>query len=308
MTDFFRLISLCYAAAAALFCFCWAGATAAALFFIQVSALEKEQKRSFKKNLQKFNFFEIVKLYYNYMVREFALKAKSFFFWKGKFEGEWKNYFMIKAKAIFCMGFLFISFVALSKENTSVEIEKYSQLLNSESAKDRLDAVYALAVSSDIRAEEMLISTYKIERDAYIKTQIIEALSVKNSTQAAFFIVEATEDKNPEIRKTAWNSINEIAMAKPEIASIVRENFKKEGNVSVKFAALRAFCMDNSTTTVKEISSFVMDGKEDKELRKAALKKLSKIKSKIVKSELNRISRAKEKDIASEAKKLLENK
>ncbi len=257
---------------------------------------------------QKFNFFEICKLYYNYMMREFALKAKSFFFWKGNFEGEAKNYFMIKAKAIFCAVFLFVSFVVFSQENVSPQADEYSKLLKSEKAKDRLDAVYALAISSMPESAEMLISAYKVEKDAYIKTQIIDALSVKNSTVAATFIIDSTQDSNVEVRKTAWNSINESFMINPDMADIVRKNFKKEKNVSVKFAALRAFCMDGSTIAVKDISSFILNSREDKDLRKAALIEFSKIKSKSVRNELKKISKNKDKELAREAAKILEGK
>ncbi|GAB4031360.1 MAG: hypothetical protein Fur0012_08440 [Elusimicrobiota bacterium] len=154
----------------------------------------------------------------------------------------------------------------------------------------------------------MLIDAYKSEKDSYLKTQILEALSVKNSTSAAVFILDATEDANTEVRKAAWNALGEEALSKPEAAARMREKFKKEKNVSVKAGALRAFCLDKSTAAVKELSSFIADTREDRSLRKMALEKLSVIKTKFARNELVNISKFKDKELAKEAQRLLNKK
>lgn len=305
MTNFFRPVILRHAVAAALFWFQRMGVAAAALLFSRLKIIVSSL---FKKNLQKFNFFEIPNLYYNIMVKEFAPKAKVFFFWKGNFEGEGKIYFMKKAKAFFCAVFLFLAFSAYTQNNSIPQSEKYSQALKSDKPKDRLEAIYALSSISEPSAETMLIDAYKTEKDAYLKTQILEALSVKNSASAANFILDATEDANTEVRKTAWSSLGEEAVSRPEVAARVRANFKKEKNVSVKAGALRAFCLDKSTSAVKELSSFIADTSQDRSLRKTALEKLSGIKTKFARNELVNISKLKDKEMAREAERLLNKK
>lgn len=306
MTILSRLSVMCYAVAAAPFLFSvLTGSAAAAFLFLLFCGYSK-------KNCEKFNFFEIPELYYNYMVNEFALKADNFFFWKKNFDGEGYIYFMKKAKAFFCLGILFSSFLTVSaQEKTAASVfslKDYEKMILSDKPKERLDAVYGLFNSTQSAAEQILIEAYAKEKDAYIKTQILEVLSYKKSTQAVAEIFSAFQDQNPEIRKSAWNSLNEEILSKKENMDKAKEIFKKEINPRVKIFGMKVFAIDKSSSSVKELSDMAKDGKENAEIRKMALNKLAEKKNKASEKELSDISKIKDKEISAEAKRLLNKK
>jgi HEAT repeat protein len=219
--------------------------------------------------------------------------------------------FIVKSVFIIFIVFLFAGFDLFAQEvstNNVSDLEKYSKALKSEKPKDRLDAIYKLSVLKDPSAEEMLINAYKTEKDAYLKTQIIEALSVKNSTTSAAFIIEATNDSNVEVRKAAWISSAQILARDKKVAKAAADKLKKEKNKSVKLVGLNAFSINDDSDTIKLLGEIAGNSAEDLEIRKMALKKLSEMKTKEAKTELLKISKVKDKEIADEAAKLLNKK
>ncbi|MGC8729661.1 MAG: HEAT repeat domain-containing protein, partial [Elusimicrobiales bacterium] len=118
--------------------------------------------------------------------------------------------------------------------SSSITLNDLSLILKSTSAKDRLNAIYYLYNSTEDWAYNLLIEAYDKERDAYIKTQIIEVVSNKNQDKSFELTVKALEDDNPEIRRTGWISLNENIISDKVKLQRVKEIFRKEKKADIK--------------------------------------------------------------------------
>lgn len=212
----------------------------------------------------------------------------------------------VRVVIVIFIAFLFAGFALFAQEvstNNVSDLEKYSKALKSEKPKDRLDAIYKLSALKDPSAEEMLINAYKTEKDAYLKTQIIEALSVKNSTTSAAFIIDATNDSNIEVRKAAWISSAQILARDKKVAKAAADKLKKEKNKSVKLLGLNAFSINDDSDTIKLLGEIAGNSAEDLEVRKMALMALSAKESALSDNEIDKLSKDKNKEIAVLAQK-----
>lgn len=194
---------------------------------------------------------------------------------------------------------------AQQKEDDKKEltIEDYKLMLGDEKPKSRLESIYALSKIEGYEAEKILVEQYRKEKDNYLKTQIIEALSIRKSSDSQKVLIEALSDKNKEVRKNAWLNLQEDMFSNEVNLKILLKKFKGEENKEVKMSAVWSFSKSKSTETVKEIAGIVSDSMQPIEIRKLAVQVLGRIGNEAAKKELKRFSKSKDKEIAKESEK-----
>jgi len=164
---------------------------------------------------------------------------------------------------------LFFYNTIFCEQNINVDLAKKQQVisdLKSPSAKVRLDAIQYLLNNQSEETIDILVEHLKAEKDAYLKSQIIEGLNVRVSTVALNVVISATEDSNPYIRQLALINLANYDKLE-DISGVIKKVLKKDNNLYVKMTALNTLRRHSSTTTVELIDIVLSNPKEDKKLR-----------------------------------------
>lgn len=198
----------------------------------------------------------------------------------------WKN-----SKRLILLGVaLFFYNTIFCEQNINVDLAKKQQIisdLKSPSAKVRLDAIQYLLNNQSEETIDILVEHLKTEKDAYLKSQIIEGLNVSVSTVALNVVISATEDSNPYIRQSALINLANYDKLE-DISGVVRKVLEKDNNLYVKMTALNTLRRHSSTTTVELIDIVLSNPKEDKKLRLLGVNILGNMNTPQAKSKLKK--------------------
>jgi len=202
---------------------------------------------------------------------------------------------VMKMMKIFIAVFVFSLFFGyvygedLKIDENIKKINYLSEVLKSTSAKERLDSIYELLKIDDERAVKILVEHYKIEKDNYLKKEIIENINIKKSTEAFKIVEDSLSSSNRQIALSALNKVDEESLKDESFRKEVLKNFKTQKDKSLKITALDKLSVIESSDVVKEISDIVLNENEDSEVRVIAFRKLKNMKSSFAKKEIEKI-------------------
>jgi len=202
---------------------------------------------------------------------------------------------IMKVMKIFMVLFVFSLFLGyiygedLKIDENIKRINYLSEVLKSTSAKERLDSIYELLKIDDDRAVKILVEHYKIEKDNYLKKEIIENINIKKSTEAFKIVEDSLSSSNRQIALSALNRVDEESLKDESFRKEVLKNFKTQKDKNLKMTALNKLSVIESSDVVKEISDIVLNENEDSEVRVIAFRKLKNMKSGFAKKEVEKI-------------------
>jgi len=150
------------------------------------------------------------------------------------------------------------------------------EALNSDSAKDRLEAIYYLGGQRNAVAYEALAGQFKAEKDAYLRTQIVEALDVKGSSWAFSCAIAASEDSNKAVRQAASSAL--ARRAGDPAADARLKTLAGDPAEEVRLAVVSSMAVEPSTTSASIIGAVLADRKGTLKARQAAAEALAGMK------------------------------
>jgi HEAT repeat protein len=149
--------------------------------------------------------------------------------------------------------------------------------LNSATAKDRLAAIYYLGAQRTPAAYEALASHFAGEKDAYLRTQLVDSLDVNASTWAFSCALAAAGDANRYVRQAAAMVLSRKAgdpAADKQLGALAADP-----SDSVRLALVNSLSVNPSTSSVAVLGSVLGDHKAALRTRRAAANVLSKMKT-----------------------------
>lgn len=149
--------------------------------------------------------------------------------------------------------------------------------LRSDKAKDRLEAIYYLGAQRNAEAYEALAGQFKAEKDAYLRTQIVEALDVKGSSWAFSCAVAAAEDSNKAVRQAASAAL--ARRAGDPAADARLKALAGDSAEEVRLAVVSSMAVEPSTTSASIIGAVLADRKGTLKARRAAAEALAGMKT-----------------------------
>ncbi|MFQ3675462.1 MAG: HEAT repeat domain-containing protein [Endomicrobiia bacterium] len=169
---------------------------------------------------------------------------------------------------------IFLSMISM-RSVIGEDIKQKLDGLNSSSTTVVLQAINELAQINTIESTNALVNRLKIEKDNYLKTQIIEALAVHQSTVALDGILSAINDSNPYVRQTAMVNLGYFS-DNDKVAESISSALEKETNDSVKLSAINTFSKNRTKKAVDALGK-VLKTDKDARVRKFAIRTLGKI-------------------------------
>ncbi len=151
------------------------------------------------------------------------------------------------------------------------------EALKSTAAKDRLGAIYYLGAQREPAAYKALASHFKIEKDAYLRVQIVETLDVRGSTWAYACASSAAGDASKSVRQAAASAL--APSAGDAQADKKLKALAADPSEPVRLAALNSLSLETSTSAVAIIGGVLSDLEAAPEIRRAAAGVLSRMKT-----------------------------
>lgn len=144
-------------------------------------------------------------------------------------------------------------------------------------AKSRLEAINYLGAKGDPAAFEKLAGHFRSEKDAYLRTQIVEALDVAGSTWAYACAAEAAADKNQAVRRAAAAALAQKA-GEPE-ADTVLKKLASDPAEEVRLELVHSLSMKPGAASAAMVGGVLADRKGTLKARRAAAEALANMKT-----------------------------
>jgi HEAT repeat protein len=170
----------------------------------------------------------------------------------------------------------------------------------------RLMAVQALAQTKEAKAEEALITRLKKENDAYIRIQIIDVLTLYQSTGALKAVLSGLSDPNPQVRQSAAIDTGYFG-DNDTIAVEISKLLDSEKDEAVKFSAVNALGQNRTKPAVDALGK-VLKKEKGAKMRKFALKRLDVMNTKEANDEIKKNSANADLEIRKEAGDIIKRK
>lgn len=197
----------------------------------------------------------------------------------------------------------FLFFPVFSIAADSIDIYELKNKLLSSKKTEVIEAVKSLIVNGNQQASDILSAHLSVEKDDYIKVQIIEALPSIQSTTSRDAVLAAINDKNPYVRQSAVTSLagfgyNETA------AKAIFGVIEKDVDKSVKMSAVNTLSQFHDKRAVADLGR-ALTNEKDAVLRKSLVRALARSNSNEAKAELIKYSNDKDLEIRKEVEKVL---
>lgn len=214
-----------------------------------------------------------------------------------------KLYKTLKSSALIFGLFFLLPGLVFAQESGKVIKTNLKDLRNPQAAI-RLGAIRDLSRIGTDQAIKVLIEQLKTETDAYLKIQIVEALTVYQSTTTSQAIISALDDLNPKVRQAAAINLGcftDESRVVPELARILNN----DQDIAVKMSALNTLGQYKKDS-VEAIDKVLANRNSDKKLRLLAVHSLGNIGSKAAKTKLEKYKNDSDPEVKKAVKKALE--
>ncbi|MDO8803169.1 MAG: hypothetical protein Q7R35_01950 [Elusimicrobiota bacterium] len=149
--------------------------------------------------------------------------------------------------------------------------------LKSAAAKDRLEAIYYLGAQRTQDAYAALADHFPVEKDAYLRVQLVEVLNVRGSTSAYSCAAAAAGDPNKAVRQAAASALAPNAgdaVADGKLGALAADSSEE-----VRLAVVTSLSADTSTSAVSIVGAVLSDRKSTLRARRTAAGVLSGLKT-----------------------------
>ena len=209
----------------------------------------------------------------------------------------------MKVRIIFIIFvFLITSFGRIIILADEIDIKSKIKDLKSPDTSVRLLSIRDLAKLRNEESMNILANHLKVEKDAYLRVQIVEALTMYNSTTTRQAIIEALDDPNPSVRFSAVINSGYLGLNE-QLLDAFSTRVVKEKNKDVKLAMANTLGLSKSKSAVGILSHLLKD--EDKDIKKGTIASLDKIGTKDA-IELLEKSKFSDPEISKKVEKVLE--
>lgn len=144
-------------------------------------------------------------------------------------------------------------------------------------AKSRLEAINYLGARGGDAAYERLAAHFKTEKDAYLRTQIVESLNVAGSTWAYACAAEAAGDKNQAVRRAAAAAL--APRAGEPAAGEVLKKLAADPAEEVRLELVHSLSMKPGAASAAMVGGILADRKGTLRARRAAAEALANMKT-----------------------------
>jgi len=155
--------------------------------------------------------------------------------------------------------------------------------LNGGNAKIRLEAIQKLAGSGTESSCSALIDRLAGEKDNYLRIQIIEALTVYQSTGALYAVLNGFNDNNSSVRQAAAINLGYFS-SENIIVPKLEEVINRQGAENVKFSAVNALGRFKGSVAVSALERILSGTGSNEKMRIQAAVSLKKIGTKETKN------------------------
>lgn len=199
-----------------------------------------------------------------------------------------------------CLGLIIL--LAGTNFAQKLDIDKKIGELKGANTDTRLLAITDLARTGEEKALQALISQLQIEKDPYVKIQLIEALPMRMSTSAVQAAMSMLEDPNPQVRQAAMITLGYFG--DPRQTSVaISSAVLREKDEGVKLSALNTLKKHRNKTAVNAIKRIIKEDRS-RDIRLAGLRNLSEMNIKEAQDGLKEYANDPDPEIKKEVKKL----
>lgn len=187
-----------------------------------------------------------------------------------------------------------------------VDVKTKIKELKDKDPKVRISAIQSLGKVQTEEVVRALTDAYKKEKDAYLRMQMVDSLSVNQSTAALTGVIFALDDSNPQVRQSAVIALGYYG-DNEKIATALSLLFDKEKEEAVKFSIVNTLGQQKNKSAVSGLGKGL--GKNnDKRMRLFAVGNLEKVQTKESLTELEKNKEDPDPEIKEKVKKVLEKK
>lgn len=187
-----------------------------------------------------------------------------------------------------------------------IDVKTKIKELKHKDPKVRITAIQSLGKVQNEDIVRALTDAYKKEKDAYLRMQIVDSLSVNQSTSALAGVISALDDPNPQVRQTAVIALGYYG-DNEKIVNALSTLFDNEKEEAVKFSIVNTLGQQKNKTAVSGLGK-ALDKKNDKRMRLFAVTNLGKIQTKEAFTELEKNKDDSDPEVKEKVKKVLEKK
>lgn len=188
---------------------------------------------------------------------------------------------MRSKRLIFSMAVLLLGSMVLSAQ--TADEKKAVKELGNTSAKIRLEAIQKLARSGTESSCSALIDRLAGEKDNYLRIQIIEALTVYQSTGALYAVLNGLNDNNSSVRQAAAINLGYFS-SENIIVPRLEEALNKKDAENVKFSAVNTLGRFRGGAAISALGKIVSGAGSDEKMRLHAADSLRRIGTKETKN------------------------
>ncbi|MEN3014177.1 MAG: HEAT repeat domain-containing protein [Endomicrobiia bacterium] len=193
---------------------------------------------------------------------------------------------------------LILIYPLFSKEEILIDKSKLIEDLDSSNVSIRYASLRKLSNALDEETIEILTKYLKKEQDNYLKSEIIEILSLSGSTVALAGIKDQLNDKNLYIRQTAVRCLGNFdeKLVIPELVKVIN---RRDEDLSVKKTAVWVVGRFRSKEAISLLDNVISDQQNSEELKLLAVRALGKIGTKESRNALRKYITSKNSNLRS---------